>query len=132
MNTSGGFDSIIVRSVQDHFPADRVRRALRGRIADPGCLPAMNRQHRHPDLPVFQGKTVAFPVPERPPLFSGHSSLRLAFDSGTDDRLSGFCAFSNASIVTGFFPIKTGIFEKQRFKRRIFLTVDTISTAEFF
>jgi len=76
---------------------------------DPGCRPAMNRWHRCRDLPVFQEKTVGFPVPEGPPLFSGHGGSRWALDSGTGYRLSGFCAFSHASKLHGFFAIKTGI-----------------------
>ena len=99
---------------------------------NPGCLPALYPQHRRMDIPVFQEKTIGFLVLKGTPLFPGHSGPRRAMDPGTDIRLSGFCAFSNASILTGFFAIKTVFFKKQRFKRRIFLSVDTISTAEFF
>jgi len=101
-------------------------------IPHPGCLPAPNRQHRHPDLPVFQKKTIGFQVPEGHPLFSGNSGRRRAPEYGTEHRLSGFCAFSPAAKKHVFFAIKTVIFRKQRYKRIMSGGVGTISTAEFF
>jgi hypothetical protein len=82
--------------------------------------------------PCFSGKTGRFWVPREPPLFFGHSGPRWVLNFDMDLRLSGFCAFSDASKLHGFFAIKSGIFGKQRFKQRIFWGVGTISTAEFF
>jgi len=118
--------------VPDPSSADGIQMGIPEMLPNHGCLPAPNPQHRLMDLPVFQKKTIGVPVPERTSLFSGHSSHRGAPDFGTDDRLSNFCAFSPAAKEHGFFLIKTGIFEKQRFKRRISGGVGTISTAEFF
>ena len=63
----------------------------------------------------FQEKPVGFYAPRNSLIFRASEGARRAPGSGTGCRLSGFCAFSKAAKVHGFFPIKTGILRKNRF-----------------
>jgi hypothetical protein len=49
--------------------------AIRGRIPNPSCLPALYRQHRCLDLPVFQEKNVVFSVLKGTPVFFGRYGI---------------------------------------------------------